>query len=116
MTRTFWERWKWELEKRKEVLLTNNRTGHLHLSYEAKPNLHEIHSSLLTDHIYEDKRQECYLGHGSFGIVRLMMHQGIHVAVKQLHVGSVLEDVQREVEITACLCHPFLPCLFWCVH
>lgn len=33
MTRTFWERWKWEVEKRKELMLSSTRIGRaLHAS------------------------------------------------------------------------------------
>lgn len=108
MTRTFWERWRWEIEKRKEEFLVNRRvivpTSDVHSLQKVDPCL--LHNP------GDDKRTECYLGRGSFGIVTLKKYRGIDVAVKQLHIRSVLRDVEHEAQMIACLCHPFLPYLF----
>ena len=69
MTRTFWERWKWELEKRKEALWLSKTSNHRLQSTEVKFYINEIDPSLLTHPIVKDKQTECYLGRGSFGIV-----------------------------------------------
>ncbi len=110
MSRTYWERWRWELEKRKEAMITNSRvSSHKHSLH---PVVHEVDPSLLTDPVVNEKRQEHYLGRGSFGVVRLQLYRGIYVAVKELLPKSVKEDVKHEAEILATLCHPFLPQLF----
>ena len=112
MTRTFWERWRWEVEKRKEDLLMNSRVSSVHAGSKDRFDIHEIDPCLLRDPSCVRNEQEYYLGRGSFGVVALKMYRGIHVAVKQMHIKSALRDVQHEAEMTACLCHPFLPCLF----
>ena len=104
MSRTFWERWRWELEKRKDMLLMNRRTySHVVSSGEAKLWINEIDAKFLSNPTISGEQKECFLGRGSFGIVRLMMYRSLHVAVKQLHVKSFGEDVQREAEIMASL-------------
>ena len=108
MTRTFWERWRWEVEKRKEEFLVNKRirvpTIDVHSFHEVDPCL--LHNP------GDDKQVECYPGRSSFGIVTLKKYRGINVAVKQLHIRSSLRDVEHEAKMMACLCHPFLPYLF----
>ena len=52
------------------------------------------------------------MGRGSFGIVKLQIYRGIHVAVKELLPHSNKEDVRNEAKILAHLCHPYLPYLF----
>ena len=113
MTQKFWERWRWELEKRKEALWLSRTNSHrLQSTSEVKPYISEIDPSLLIRPMVNDQQTECYLGCGSFGIVKLMMYRAMHVAVKQLHIKSLLEDVKQEAELTALLCHPFLPYLY----
>ena len=112
MTRTFWERWKWELEKRKEALWLSRTSNYRQQSTEVKPYISEIDPSLLTNPIVNDKQTESYLGRGAFGIVKLMVYRAMYVAVKQLHVKALLGDVQREAELTASLCHPFFPYIY----
>ena len=113
MTRTFWERWKWELEKRKEALWLNRTSNYRRQSTEVKLYISEIDLSLLTHPVVNDKQTESYLGRGAFGIVKLMMYRAMYVAVKQLHVTALLEDVQKEAELTASLCHPFFSLYLW---
>ena len=90
----------------------NSRVGSVHADLKDRYDIHEIDPCLLSDPSRARNQQEYYLGRGSFGIVALKMYRGIHVAVKQMHIKSALRDVQHEAEMTACLCHPFLPCLF----
>lgn len=107
MSRTYWERWRWELEKRKEAILMKSRVSSR--VHSLHPVVHEIDPSLLTDPVVNEKQQEHYIGRGSFAVVRLQLYRGIYVAVKELLPKSVKEDVQNEAEILATLCHPFLP-------
>ena len=45
MARSYWERWRWELQKRKEALFTTTRLG-MH-SKHVYPNIHEIEEAFL---------------------------------------------------------------------
>lgn len=109
MSRTYWERWRWELEKRKEaIVILNSRVG-LQSKHLVPPMVNEIDTSMLVD---LKGQSELYVGRGSFGIVRLQLYRGIHVAVKELLPKSVKQDVIHEAEVLARLCHPYLPCLF----
>ena len=50
MARSYWERWRWELQKRKEALLTSTQMGmHINSKQVAFPNVHEIKESFLSD-------------------------------------------------------------------
>ena len=67
MTRTFWERWRWELEKRKETLtMARQRARQFHSQRTTVIHLHiqEIDSSMLVDPPFSGKQQECYFGRG----------------------------------------------------
>ena len=113
MSRTFWERWRWELEKRKEAMMMNRRSGiHSQLQCTTHSMVHEIQVSMLSDPVVNGNVQEEYLGRGSFGVVKLQMYRGLYAAVKELNVRSVKEDVKNEAEFLALLCHPYLPYLF----
>ena len=85
MNVTFWERWRWELEKRKEAM-TMVRLGaskwHLKPTTVVHLQVQEIDSSMLADPQINGEQQECYVGRGSFGVVKLQVYRGIHVAVK----------------------------------
>ena len=111
MARTFWERWRWEAERRKEALLLSRQYYNVVSCSEVKQ-LNEIDPALLVHPTIDGVQKECYLGRGSFGIVRLMVYRTMHVAVKHLHAHTVKKDVQHEAEMTAALCHPCLPLLF----
>ena len=102
----FWERWKWELEKRKEALWLSRTGNYRRQSTEVKPYISEIDPSLLTHPIVNDRQTESYLGRWH------SQYRAMHVAVKQLHVKALLEDVQKEGELTASLCHPFFPYIY----
>ena len=99
MTRTFWERWRWEVEKRKELMLGSTRIGRALHATASPQNLLEIEPSALRP-ISAGTSPNYYLGRGSFGIVTLQMFRGMQVAVKELHTHA------------SNLCHPFLPYLF----
>ena len=66
------------------------------------------------DHLVSIDETSCdhFVGRSSFGVVSVKMFRGMQVAVKTLHVRSLLEDVQQEATILAQLCHPFLLYLF----
>ena len=60
----------------------------------------------------DDKQAECYLGRGSFGIITLKMYRWIDVAVKQLHIRSILRDVEHDSLFASSISS----ILFWSVH
>ena len=114
MTITFWERWRWEVEKRKELMLSSTRIGRaLHASIPPQ-NFSEIDPDALHSKP-AGTSSNYYIGRGSFGIASLQMFRGMQVAVKQLHTHAVLEDVQQEAGILANLCHPFYRIYLECV-
>ena len=111
MARTFWERWRWEIEKRRELMLSSTRIGRALHANVSPQNFLEIEPGALHPKL-AGTSSNYYLGRGSFGIVSLQMFRGMQVAVKELHIHAVLDDVQQEARILANLCHPFLPYLF----
>lgn len=89
-------------------MIMNSRVG-LQSKHFVHPMVNEIDSSMLLD---TNGKHKLYIGRGSFGIVRLQLYRGIHVAVKELLPKSVKQDIIHEAEVLARLCHPYLPCLF----
>ena len=94
MSRSFWERWQWELQQRKEYL-------------QAQKNIsRSIGSSGITRTTILD------IGQGSFGVVKVQLYRGISVAVKEALPRTLLADVRREASILAQFSHPHVPYLF----
>ena len=114
MARTFWDRWQWELQKRKEAM-QELRTGGQQRQPESHgsllPAVHEIDPSHLTDPVIEGNSKEVYLVRGSFS-VRLQTYRDIKVAVKEFLPHSLHTDVQNEARILSIICHPHLPYVF----
>ena len=88
MTRSYWERWRWELQQRKELMSLEK--GSCHEVLRNKMNncneikLHEIDPTLLKDPISSNgERCETYIGRGSFAVVKLQLYRGFQVAVKR---------------------------------
>lgn len=109
MARDYWDRWQWELHKRKEEMYHQKKTSR---KVSDTGLLHQIDPSQLSDPIQGDKPTEVYLGRGSFSIVRLKVHRGVYVAVKQFQTRSVKSDVHNEAVLLLSVCHPCLPYLF----
>ena len=115
ISRTYWERWRWELQKRRETMIEiKSRKNTTQTTSDSAPSLqiHNIDPTMLTDNKVDGKPQEVYLGRGSFGIVKLQNYRGIKVAVKELLPRSLTADLMHEAQILSLLCHPNLPCLF----
>ena len=112
MSRCFWERWRWELAKRKEALLMCRRMAPIRTPNQPRSRVQEIDPEMLSEPSFNEEHQECYIGRGSFGVVKLQVYRGIFVAVKELLPRSLKEDVQSEAEILSTLCHPFLLYMF----
>ena len=56
-------------------------------------------------------QQECYVGRGSFGVVKVQSFRGIQVAVKVFLPRSLKADVYTEASILQLLCHTYVPLL-----
>lgn len=109
ISRTYWERWRWELHKRREVI----QELKVSTSKAAKTILlHEIDPSMLKDPLEGGRFKETYLARGCFGIVRLQEYRSMQVAVKEFLPRSLLVDVQNEASILASLSHPYVPFLY----
>lgn len=108
MARTYWERWQWELQGRRKLMI-NERMARKRLQV-VKFVLPHIDPSMLEDPLINGERKECYIGRGLFGIVRLHLFRDIKVAVKEFLPHSLREDINNEAHILASLCHPYLPC------
>lgn len=113
MSRTYWERWQWELQKRKEAIIECKTTRRLY--HVKKPTsgctLPQIDPSMLVEVELPSKSDSSYVGRGSFGIVRVQKYRGILVAVKEYLPNTLSEDVLHEAKILVSLCHPYMPCL-----
>ena len=106
MARSYWERWRWELHQRKEVMQRNK--GSTRVSRVL--HLLEIDETLLLDPV--NGESEVYVGQGSFAVVKMKVFRGITVAVKDLQPLTILSDIKKEATVLSKLCHPFLPYLF----
>lgn len=115
MSRSYWERWQWELQQRKECLVRERAL--LRRVSDGRSvsvlNIHEIDPDLLHNPTNAaGESVETFIGRGSFGVVRLQLYRGLKVAVKELLPRSIAADVRHEASILAQLCHPYLPFLF----
>lgn len=110
---TFWERWRWELEKRREAMtsLLRNRTFGAFDHVVSQSMLQEIGPAMIKDPVVGEDAEEHYVGRGSFGIVKVQVSRGILVAVKQYLPKSLKVNVLHEASMLGQICHPYLPFL-----
>lgn len=73
--------------------------------------IQEIDPSMLNDPMIDGKQEEQYVGHGSFGVVKVQVFHDILVAVKECLPKSLKVDVVHEASILNKVCHPYLPLL-----
>ena len=121
MAHTYYDRFCWELHRRKEAQKELRLDALKQLSSNRKNNekgkeksvflFNEIDEANLEDPVFEGERQEVYLGRGSFCIVKLQMYRGLKVAVKRYLPRTVIDDVKREASFLLHICHPSLPLL-----
>ena len=102
MARSYWERWRWELHQRKEVMQRNKGSSRV----SRVLHLLEIDETLLLDPV--NGESEVYVGQGSFAVVKMKVFRGITVAVKEIQPLTILSDVKKEATVLSKLCHPFL--------
>ena len=109
---TFWECWRWELEKRREAMTSLLQTRKLAASGHVvrQSTLQEIDPEMLKDPVVGEKEDK-HVGRGSFGIVSVQVFRGMLVAVKQYLPRSPKADVLHEASILRQICHPYLPFL-----
>ena len=108
MARTYRGRWRWESQRRKELLLLQ---GHYHQQSlwpsttvtMFPPQINTVMLTNLTDGLNN------YIGQGSFGIVKLQLYHGIYVAVKQFLPWTFINDIRNETKCVMKLSHPNLP-------
>ena len=114
---TFWERWRWELEKRREAMISLLRTRTPATSSrsavvgQSKFHLQEIDPTMLQNPVICGEEKEHFVGRGSFGIVKVQVFRGILVAVKEYLPRTIKVDIIHEASILSQLCHPYLPLL-----
>ena len=84
MARTYWDRWQWELQKRRKEI-HKQFTGCSSSSFTSSPlaKIHEIEPTYLCNPKVDGKVVEVYIGRGSFSVVRLQYYRGFKVAVKE---------------------------------
>ena len=111
MARTYWERWRWEELKRKEIrreisIPLNTALSGTYTDIMIPP---QINPGMLND-LSQDFTT--YVGRGSFGIVKLQLYRGIYVAVKQVLPRTFIDDVIAEAKYLMKLSHPNMPYVF----
>lgn len=85
MCRSYWERWHWELQQRKDSMSIERRT----ISRKSNDKnlvlkVHEINPDLLQNpKISDSSDEEVYIGRGSFAVVQLQTYRGLKVTVKK---------------------------------
>ena len=115
MARSYWDRWQWELQKRKEIHQENIRISRRSLiPSDAVSCLqtHEIIPGNLSNPNINGEATKTYIEQGSFSLVCLQMYRGVFVAVKEFRPKTIAADVINEASILNKFCHPFLPYLF----
>lgn len=119
MSKTYWERWRYELEERKDDLM-KERQFRFNVTHCVKspgfmstpsPTLPIIDHSMLTDPIQCESDKDIFVGRGSFGIIKFQQYRGIQVAVKEFLPRTRAESVRYEASILLKLSHPYVPLL-----
>lgn len=106
MAFTFWERWRHELQQRKEHLHCQTSGS----SSERECGIHCIDQKLLLDPPTQlDTTEPQWLGRGSFGVVKRQIYRGLDVAVKEYLPRTLACDVLEEAKTLNQLSHPNLP-------
>ena len=115
MAKSFWERWRYELDQRKQLLLQAQKlqlcTKQCRVS-QSQMGVPLINQSLLVTPDETASDLELYVGRGSFSVVKHLLYRGIHVAVKEFLPQTCPESVYQEASILLRICHPYLPLIF----
>ena len=124
MAKTYWERWRYELEERKKDV-AKQREFRFKMRYFVKspgvasssssiPTLPLIDRSMLTNPTQygsNARDKDVFVGRGSFGIIKFQQYRGIQVAVKEFLPHTRAESVRHEASILLKLSHPYVPLL-----
>ena len=89
IARTYWDRWQWELQKRKLPASAQQPTKLFQL--------HKIDPNDLNDPVIDGNAKEMYIGRGSFSVVRLQQYRGMKVAVNRLYARYALRRMRVHV-------------------
>ena len=119
MAKTYWERWRYELEERKDDLMKERqfRFSVMHcvkspgVAAAPSPTLPLIDRSMLADPIQCESDKDIFVGRGSFGVIKFQQYRGIQVAVKEFLPRTRAESVRYEASILLKLSHPYVPLL-----
>ena len=119
MAKTFWERWRYELEERKQHLAKERefRFRAMHCikspgtTSTPSPTLPLIDRSMLANPIQCESDKDIFVGRGSFGVIKFQQYKGIPVAVKEFLPRTRAESVRYEASILLKLSHPYVPLL-----
>ena len=85
----YWERWRWELQQRREAMIRERMATK---EPSIKFVLPSIDPLMLEDPVIDGRVEESYVGRGSFGIVRLQVYCGVQVAIKEFLPRSLVHD------------------------
>lgn len=119
MAKTYWERWRYELEERKDNLMKEKqfRFNLMHCvkspgtASTPSSTLPLIDRSMLIDPVQCESDKDIFVGRGSFGIIKFQQYRGIQVAVKEFLPRTRAESVRYEASILLKLSHPYVPLL-----
>lgn len=111
MAKTFWERWRFELDERRKMLSLERDEHQLKCPDKSDVQPIVIDRSFLHDPPLKltDGVPRLYIGRGSFGVVKVQVYRDIIVAVKEFLPLTCIKDIQKEASILQKLCHPYLP-------
>ena len=120
ISRTYWERWRWELHKRKEALAEEifSKSRYPQRNQNSNVLLAEINPEMLYNPVIDGTVKEVYLARGCFGIVCLKLYRGLQVAVSDFcHACSLISDIKNEAMIaTGFTLSSILAITFWSMH
>ena len=110
MSRSYWERWQWELQQRRQCIIRNKMAPPGSSKTSVTTQFQEIDPVMLVNLTSSD--EDAYVGRGSFAVVKLQSFRGLKVAVKELLPRTLLTDVLHEASMLTKLSHPYVPYLF----
>ena len=122
MSKSFWERWQFELDRCKELqkekremkFSFNHGLNNQNSATEQPCAIPKINRSLLRNPAEFGRypSDKVFVGRVSFGVVKYQLYCGIHVAVKEFLPHTLKESVLKEAAFLVDLCHLYLPLLF----
>lgn len=123
MAKTYWERWRFELDERKKLLIQERelrfQMRYTHFSpktlipcYSSIPSIDRSMLQNPTGYDSVDKDDTLFFARGSFGVIKLQQYRGMNVAVKEFLPHTCASSVRNEASVLLRLNHPYVPLLF----